>query len=306
VSLIYQALKQSEQQSTASPSLVAKRSVAASVAGNKPGTRLRTPFGLGLMIAAAGVLVGYLLNQGFATPSSALASQPTAFPSGTLAGLYDLPDRPSPDTEAMGLLPRADTPLPTAAPRLQLALALSPELKKTRGSSEPLASGHTAITPASRPVEPTPVAIPVPPQEPAVAITTGTAEAAKIQPSTEGVRALFDALNQALALQDNALAQSKLQGIQTMLPESSVARLRAESWFAHQTGDLDGASRIYRRLLERLPGDELASVNLASIEKKQQRPDRAKDVLAKALRQNPSSSVLRSAIEQLAQSEVRP
>jgi predicted Zn-dependent protease len=102
------------------------------------------------------------------------------------------------------------------------------------------------------------------------------------------------------------LAQTQLQGIQAMLPESSVARLRAESWFAHQTGDVDSASRIYRRLLEKVPGDELSSVNLAAIEKKRQRPDQAKEVLAKALRQNPSSSVLRSAIDQLAQSEVRP
>jgi tetratricopeptide (TPR) repeat protein len=120
------------------------------------------------------------------------------------------------------------------------------------------------------------------------------------------VRALFDALNQALERQDKALAQTKLQGIQSQLAESSVARLRAESWFAHQTGDLDNASRIYRRLLEKMPGDELTSVNLASIEKKRQRPDEAKAVLAKALRQNPSSGVLRSAVEQLAQSEVRP
>jgi tetratricopeptide (TPR) repeat protein len=306
VSLIYQALKRSEQQSTASPSLVSKRSVAASVPRNKPGTRLRTPLGLGLMIAAAGVLVGYLFNQGFSAPSNALASQPTALPAGALAGLYDLPGRPSPYTEAMGLLPRADTPLPTAAPRLRLALALSPELKKPRGPSDPLASAPTAITPASRPVEPVPTAISVPPQEPAVAINTRIVETSALQPSTEDVRTLFDALNQALENHDKVLAQSKLRGIQASLPESSVARLRAESWFAHQTDDLDNASRIYRRLLEKMPGDELTSVNLASIEKKRQRPGQAKDLLSKALHRNPSSSVLRSAIEQLAQSEVKP
>ncbi|MCY1550769.1 hypothetical protein D9M68_870440 [compost metagenome] len=126
------------------------------------------------------------------------------------------------------------------------------------------------------------------------------------QPTPDELPALFDALNQALAGHDVDAARRQLQAIQARLPESSVARLRAEAWFAHQTDDLDGAQRLYRRLLDKLSGDEHASLNLAAIEKKRQRFDQAKDVLAKSLRQNPNSAVLRTAVDQLARSETSP
>lgn len=305
MSLIYQALKQSELQTTPSRSLEARKAVAAPVAGDKPGHGVRSSLGLGLAIAGVGVLAGYLLNQGFAAPGSALASQATAPPSVTTPDLNAPPAVAHRAIETIDLLPRADLPLPTAAPRLRLALALSPEVKKTTAANSTVASAPAAAAPTPEPAPVAQVATLVPPPKPAVASNTRIVEAPAVQPSTEDVRALFDALNQALENRDKPLALSKLQGIQASLPESSVARLRAESWFAHQTGDLDNASRVYRRLLEKVPGDELASVNLASIEKRRQRPDQAKEVLAKALRQNPTSSVLRSAIEQLAQSEVK-
>jgi len=319
MSLIYQALKQSEQQTTVSPSLVVRKAVAAPQAGNAPSPRMRNIVSLGVMVAAAGVLAGYLLTQGFAAPRNALASQQTALPSGTgtdtqagtVAATIGMADRASPGTETKSLVPRADPPLPTAAPQPTPVVAYLPELKKAAAASAPAASAPALVTPPAKPIADAPVAALALSAQPTVAIASKTVEAsttpaATTQPSTEDVRALFDALNQALERQDKALAQTKLQGIQSQLAESSVARLRAESWFAHQTGDLDSASRIYRRLLEKMPGDELTSVNLASIEKKRQRPDEAKAVLAKALRQNPSSGVLRSAVEQLAQSEVRP
>jgi tetratricopeptide (TPR) repeat protein len=307
MSLIFQALKQSEQQTTATPSPAARKVVAAPLAGIKPRQGLLSPLGLGVMIAGAGVLVGYLLNQGFAAPAQgAPASQKTVLPSAQAAGLYDPPERQILDIETEGRLPRADLPLPTAAPRLRLSLALPFAAKSAQDPSK----SDPGSPPVAKPVTtaPPPASKISAPDSP-VAINTRTVEATPVtstaQPSTEDVRTLFEALNQALESQDKALAQSKLQGIQSKLPESSVARLRAESWFAHQTGDLDSASRIYRRLLEKIPGDELTSVNLASIERKRQRPEQAKEVLAKGLRQNPSSSVLRSAIEQLARSEVK-
>lgn len=301
MSLIYQALKQSEQQTAASPSLVARRAVAAPAAGKKPGRKLRSPVGLGVVIAAVGVVVGYFLNQGLSAPDRAPDPAPQAMPSttGSVTGAQEPVGSVLPFIEPVGLLPKADRPLPTGKPRLRLALALAPEVKAPSNSNaQPVSEPATQAVVAAAQAAPAPV--------PAVAVAASPVEAPAVQPSTEDVRSLFNALNQALAQQDKALAQTQLQGIQAMLPESSVARLRAESWFAHQTGDVDSASRIYRRLLEKVPGDELSSVNLAAIEKKRQRPDQAKEVLAKALRQNPSSSVLRSAIDQLAQSEVRP
>lgn len=315
MSLIYQALKQSERQSAGSLAPMARRAEAAATGGTQPSPALRSRIGLGVLIAVAGAVAGYLFNPGFGAPETELAS-PTkaAYSTGVAADVVEPTVRVMAGIERTSFLPQADLPLPAGTPRLPRVVALAPEEKKTL-EPEPSAEGPqaatatataTATVAAAQPVSIKTVATQARPVEPTVAMPTPIAEAPAAQPSTEDARALFQALNQALERQDNALALSKLQGIQAMLPESSVARLRAESWFAHQTGDLDSASHIYGRLLAKMPGDELASVNLASIEKKRQRPEQANAVLAKAYRQNPSSVVLRAAIDQLAKSEVRP
>lgn len=110
-------------------------------------------------------------------------------------------------------------------------------------------------------------------------------------------------MNLALENKDDAGARRHLQAIQAQLPVTSVARLRAEAWFAYQSGDLTSAQRTYRRLLDRLPGDEQAALTLSAIEKRNARPDQARDILARSLRVNPGSAPLRSAMDRLATSE---
>jgi tetratricopeptide (TPR) repeat protein len=110
-------------------------------------------------------------------------------------------------------------------------------------------------------------------------------------------------MNHALDNKDDATARRHLQAIQAQLPATSVARLRAEAWFAYQSGDLSSAQRTYRHLLDRLPADEQSALTLAAIEKKSARPDQARDILSRSLRHNPGSAPLRSAMDQLAASE---
>ena len=112
------------------------------------------------------------------------------------------------------------------------------------------------------------------------------------------VSELFDGLNRALETRDEATAARHLQAIRVRLSESSLARLRAEGWYAFRTGDFDKAQRFYRRLLEKLPGDENASLALASIERQEQRPELAREILSKSLKANPGSTVLRTALDQ--------
>lgn len=309
MSLIYQALKQTEQQ--AAPSQPSGRRWTG-VATPAPARRGWNPAPAlwGVVIAVVAVLAGWMVSLALAAqhgPLAAPAQVPSQVPvpvvpaaRGSAAVVPSTPLAPAPVSAARVAmpevaLPKADLPLPTASPRLALSRALA-----------------APAAPAQKPQSTQSVEDARPPAEPAAgkkgaaASPPAPASAPVSQPTPDELPALFDALNQALAGHDVDAARRQLQAIQVRLPESSVARLRAEAWFAHQTDDLDGAQRLYRRLLDKLSGDEHASLNLAAIEKKRQRFDQAKDVLAKSLRQNPNSAVLRTAVDQLARSETSP
>lgn len=318
MSLIYQALKQTEQQAPAA--VVASASAAAprAVPAVPPaGTgRLRAPLLLGAVVAGAGIVAGLLLSQrepvaGVATaavPSApvAVAPAPAEVPSQPTAGVPPLPTAalPAAAPGAVAALPVAEAPLPTVPPRLMLSTSLSVRPAATEAApavtAPPAAVPAPTPSPAAAPAAAQPVSQARPaPAEVTVRATGGTTESA----SNEDISELFDGLNRALEARDEAQAQRHLQGIRNRLPEGSLARLRAEGWHAYRTGDAERAQRVYRRLLEKLPGDENASLTLASIERQGQRPDQAREVLARSLRHNPNSAMLRSALDQASQSE---
>ena len=318
MSLIYQALKQTEQQApaavVASASAAAPRAVPA-VPPAGPG-RLRAPLLLGAVVAGAGIVAGLLLSQrepvaGVATaavPSAptAVAPAPAEVPSQPTAGVPPLPTAalPAAAPGAVAALPVAEAPLPTVPPRLMLSTSLSVRPAATEAApavtAPPAAVPAPTPAPAAAPAAAQPVSQARPaPAEVTVRATGGTTESA----SNEDISELFDGLNRALEARDEAQAQRHLQGIRNRLPEGSLARLRAEGWHAYRTGDAERAQRVYRRLLEKLPGDENASLTLASIERQGQRPDQAREVLARSLRHNPNSAMLRSALDQASQSE---
>lgn len=318
MSLIYQALKQTEQQApaavVASASAAAPRAVPA-VPPAGPG-RLRAPLLLGAVVAGAGIVAGLLLSQrepvaGVATaavPSApvAVAPAPAEVPSQPTAGVPPLPTAalPAAAPGAVAALPVAEAPLPTVPPRLMLSTSLSVRPAATEAApavtAPPAAVPAPTPAPAAAPAAAQPVTQARPaPAEVTVRATGGTTETA----SNEDISELFDGLNRALEARDEAQAQRHLQGIRNRLPEGSLARLRAEGWHAYRTGDAERAQRVYRRLLEKLPGDENASLTLASIERQGQRPDQAREVLARSLRHNPNSAMLRSALDQASQSE---
>lgn len=318
MSLIYQALKQTEQQApaavVASASAAAPRAVPA-VPPAAPG-RLRAPLLLGAVVAGAGIVAGLLLSQrepvaGVATaavPSAptAVAPAPAEVPSQPTAEVPPLPTAalPAAAPGAVAALPVADAPLPTVPPRLMLSTSLSVRPAATEAApavtAPPAAVPAPTPAPAAAPAAAQPVSQARPaPAEVTVRATGGTTESA----SNEDISELFDGLNRALEARDEAQAQRHLQGIRNRLPEGSLARLRAEGWHAYRTGDAERAQRVYRRLLEKLPGDENASLTLASIERQGQRPDQAREVLARSLRHNPNSAMLRSALDQASQSE---
>lgn len=319
MSLIYQALQQMQQQGAALPA----PGTPAPPRG-RPATRQRLPLwlrhgaiGRGLFLAALGTLLGAGLSQWLAparTPPAPLGAAPAAAPAQAPAAV------PAP---ALAALPRAAPqrpvftgPLrPTYALQLPAAASAAPDRPQPAPRAAPAAPAAAAATAAPAAAEAVPARLAGVPQQPVLAAAAPVEQAAPlvlpspaetVQQPFLATADLFESLNRALAESQPQAARQHLTQIQARLPPASLARWRAEAWFAHQGGDLEGAARIYRQLLLKLPGDEHTAVNLASIEKRRGRLDDARAVLSGALRQQPASSLLRQALEQLALERALP
>ena len=261
-----------------------------------------------------------------APPSVLRAATPTqAAPTAPLTDQKTLPEKRPSELPSVAL-PRALQPLPTIPLKLRRVDRL-PQPPKTATTpvtqlASPVNTAQT-VKGAFEPSVPTPKSTTesaqasAPTSAPAVALSalnrpiasTPDSSISSMSPKetvSEDVGSLFESMNQALASHDNTAAQRHLQSIESRLPEGSIARLRAQAWFAHLTGDLPAASRTYRLLLEKLPGDELSAINLVSIERQQNRPDQARAVVKRALRYNTNSTALHSASEQLSLDRVTP
>jgi len=93
-------------------------------------------------------------------------------------------------------------------------------------------------------------------------------------------------------------AERELAALRERLPAGSLGLLRAQAWFDLRGGRDAAAASGYRAILERMPGDEEASINLASIQSRQNKPEEARATLDTALRLQPDSSALRAALGQ--------
>lgn len=109
----------------------------------------------------------------------------------------------------------------------------------------------------------------------------------------------------AMNAQDWSAAQQQLDALRKRLPPQAVGLLRAQAWFDLQRGELDQARQGYQQLLERMPGDEEAAVNLASVLSRQGQGEAARQVLLQAVQIRPDAPRLRDALRRFTP-EVRP
>lgn len=93
-------------------------------------------------------------------------------------------------------------------------------------------------------------------------------------------------------------AERELAALKERLPAGSLGLLRAQAWFDLRAGRDAAAADGYRAILERLPGDEEAAINLASIQSRQQKTEEARATLDAASRLQPDSAALRAALAQ--------
>lgn len=139
-------------------------------------------------------------------------------------------------------------------------------------------------------------------EDPTTALADGSASsalarsAASADGSSSSARQEFDSFMQAMRSDDLSAAGTRLTALRQRLGANSLTLLRTESYFALAQKDLPAARRGYTRLLERLPGDVEAAINLASIELQENHVEAARAVLAEALRVKPDSEALGAAI----------
>lgn len=323
MSLIYQALQRIAQDSPAEagvgqPTTMATPGAQAG-ATTKPRVRgaLWLGIGAGTVIAAAW-LVGMPLLQAQTSQTS-----PRSVEAEGVAQAAPVVQTPPPTPPAP--IPVMSTTAPTTAPLVPLPKAFAvpdaevhrPVMMLRPATVDPVvaepAAAARAFDASAAPDEPRGV-VKVTPSAQAAAQKqnnkagnqAGHKQASRSEnnnPSTSGreVAAHFHSLNQALAQGDHTAAGQHLKAIQAGLPAGTVARLRAEAWTWFQTGELERAQGAYQSLLDKVPGDENAALNLVSLLQQRKQPEEARRTLVRALASAPNSANLRRALQQLDQ-----
>lgn len=122
----------------------------------------------------------------------------------------------------------------------------------------------------------------------AAALVLGTAAQATVAPTgapsasvapadvdPRVVARLVADVDRALRSGDFAVGKAKLDELAALLPERSLTLLRMQAWYAHRAGDTAGAMALYGEVIQRMPQDRNAAINLAMLEAERGDVDRA-------------------------------
>lgn len=314
MSLIHDALKSMDAPQDSKPAMA--RASKAAVRGR--------PAWLDAMLAFAVVLAAGILGW-FVWQTQ---MKPKALPPPMAAAPNPVPaSAPAPVAVTS---PVAETAAPAAAPASTMAAAPAPAVPALAAVPTPAVA---AAAPAAAPVQsPTPApAVAVEPAAPKTVLAAGprgetvapaaaavnrsgtTRQARGVNRSTTAaapavapapavddapVELRFARFVAAMKESRTADAERELVALKERLPAGSLGLVRAQAWFDLRAGRDAAAADGYRTILERLPGDEEAAINLASIQSRQQKTEEARATLDAASRLQPDSAALRAALAQ--------
>lgn len=220
-----------------------------------------------------------------ATPvvdSPAASAQPAAVAAATAPAPMPSEVAPAPSAPALVAQVQA-APAPAAAPMpasgVMVAQAATGQADVRTATPRPAAAPRPAR--ATRAVAP-PMVVPAP---------------APVVDETP-VELRFARFVAAMKNNQTADAERELAALKARLPAGSLGLLRAQAWFDLRAGNDASAAEQYRAILDRMPGDEEASINLASIHSRRGKPEEARATLGAALRLSPDSAALSSALGQ--------
>ena len=307
MSLIHQALRDMEPPLATGAATLAPRTFAAPRRPSR--SRSRAPV-LALVLALAGGGAGYAAWRSLqGGPQLTLIDRPAAVlvpaPLMANAAAATLPAAAVASSPVVDVARPSDAVVPAVAAAPAAAAAVSAPVAPA-ALAAPVRLADAATVPSTDPVARPPAlrpraAPPVPlASQPTRSQTQAQAAAPVLRPVAPPVaipvEQRFGLFLQAMRGNDLPTAEQHLVALRRDLPRSSVSLLRAEGWYALAQGDTDGAARHYQDILERLPGDEEASINLAGIESRRQRTEVARQILADGVRAHPESESLKSAL----------
>lgn len=314
MSLIHDALKSMDAPEQSRPAAVAPPRAPAPVAAGRPGW-------VDALLAFAAVLgagfLGWWLWQSQMQPKAdltpaavapvrampqpapvppqpvALATQPAAPVeplSPPLAGMPAPAAAPTATDTAMAAAPQGAAPGAMPVPPVQPATpaaAPGPAVAKapvTVARNESAAAPRPAVSRPARASRSAPQAVAAP-------------EAAPVVDDTP-VELRFARFVTAMRGGQKADAERELAALKARLPAGSIGLLRAQAWFDLREGRDAAAAEGYRAIIERMPADEEAAINLASIQARQNKTEEARATLDAAVRLQPDSAALRAALAQ--------
>lgn len=180
----------------------------------------------------------------------------------------------APVAQAAPVAPRVSAPAVT----MESAAAPAVPAQTAQATPRPAPQRQARSSRAAAPVADAPVAAPVVDDTP--------------------VELLFARYVTAMKEGRGADAERALGTLRERLPAGSIGLLRAQAWYDLRAGRDAAAADGYRAIIERMPGDEEAAINLASIQARQQKTEEARATLDAAVRLQPDSAALRAALAQ--------
>lgn len=213
-----------------------------------------------------------------------VAKEPDAGPAAAAARVPASPVAPAPDVA------------PASEPTVAVATAAQPQVP----SVAPVPANTAVATHGSSAVRPRAASASHPVRTARRAAPAAVAPTSTVVPKVDDtpVQVRFTRFVAAMRAGQTADAERELTALKAVLPSDALGLLRAQAWFDLRGGRPEAAAKGYRQILERLPGDEEAAVNLASIQVGQSDQEGARATLDTAARLNPDSKALRAALAQ--------
>lgn len=274
-----------------------------------------------VIVVGAGV-VGWLTWQSQVKPRADLTPTATAPVSALLPPVVSpVTPMPATDVSAPAAVPVALEPAATVAATQALAgpmasstpiatpINVALQAPAVVAPSAPVATAMPRVSTPAVAMEPAAVPAPVaqatprpvPQRQARSSRPAAAAEAAPVAaPVVDDtpVELLFARYVTAMKEGRGADAERALGTLKERLPAGSIGLLRAQAWYDLRAGRDAAAADGYRAISERMPGDEEAAINLASIQARQQKPEEARATLDAAVRLQPDSAALRAALAQ--------
>ena len=125
---------------------------------------------------------------------------------------------------------------------------------------------------------------------PSVEMTTEKEPPAPLDP--QETEQLTKAVTVAIQAGKTDEAQNLLKQLATRLPPESITLLRLDAWHSMQGGNPARAMVLYRQIVERMPDDESAGINLALLHWKSGQRDEARRLIGVLAERHPESNTV--------------